>query len=94
SLSYLHHFHFQCLKIDRSFVAKLPADPQMTALVKAIISLARHLEMEVIAEGIETQDQWDFLRENGCGCGQGYWFSPPVAAPELEALLDSQPFLL
>ncbi|MEB3173836.1 MAG: EAL domain-containing protein, partial [Cyanobacteriota bacterium] len=94
SLSYLHHFHFQCLKIDRSFVDKLPADPQTAALVKAMISLARHLEMEVIAEGVETQEQWDFLRENGCDCGQGYLFSPPVRAEELEILLDSQPFAL
>lgn len=94
SLSYLHHFQFQCLKIDRSFVAKLPADSQATALVKGVISLARHLGMKIIAEGVEIQSQWNFLRENGCHFGQGYLFSPPVGAAELEILLDSQPFAL
>jgi len=93
SLSYLHRFQFNRLKIDPSFIRQLPEEQSMVGLVKAIIALAHHLQLEVIAEGIETENQWRFLQEQGCDFGQGYYFSPPVPAAELVNLLSQQPFL-
>ena len=83
SLSYLHRFPLNYLKIDRSFVSRLTTEND-NAIVRTISTLARNLGMEVIAEGIETDDQYQQLRTLGCEYGQGYLFSPPV---NVEAVL-------
>src|SRR5687767_422397 len=77
SLSYLHRFPLNYLKIDRSFVGRLTTDND-NAIVRTISTLARNLGMEVIAEGIETEEQYQQLRMLGCEYGQGFLFSPPV----------------
>src|SRR6185437_15792131 len=77
SLSYLHRFPLNYLKIDRSFVSRLTTDND-NAIVRTISTLARNLGMEVIAEGIETVEQYQQLKMLGCEYGQGYLFSHPV----------------
>ncbi|QHU98929.1 EAL domain-containing protein [Synechocystis sp. CACIAM 05] len=92
SLNYLRKFNFNSLKIDRSFVELLPHDNNTVGLVRAIIAMAHHLELKVIAEGIETPEQWNFLRLQGCDYGQGYLFSPAIAVEEWENLGQKPPF--
>ncbi|HEY7376243.1 MAG TPA: EAL domain-containing protein [Polyangia bacterium] len=87
SLAYLHSFPVQALKVDRSFVSRMDGVSQQSAIVKAIVSLAGNLGMEVIAEGVETRAQADALRALRCRRGQGFLFSEPLAADEAEALL-------
>lgn len=84
SLSYLKKFNLNHLKIDRSFVSNLETDPDNQALCEAIIVMSHKLGLKVIAEGIETQSQFEMLREMGCDFGQGYWFSKPMAPEEFE----------
>jgi EAL domain-containing protein (putative c-di-GMP-specific phosphodiesterase class I) len=78
SLSALKRFPVSRLKIDRSFVKDIPGDEDDMAITAAIISLAQKLKLDVIAEGVETQEQLDFLRESGCNEIQGYWVSRPL----------------
>ncbi|KQL50205.1 hypothetical protein AN963_09210 [Brevibacillus choshinensis] len=85
SLSYLKQFPIHKLKIDRSFISDITKNASDQAIVATIISMARHLNMEVIAEGIETKGQLDFLMENSCQEIQGYYFSRPLPAEEVEA---------
>ena len=87
SLSYLKQLPFHTLKIDQSFVRKLPGEPGDIQLVTTILALAKGLGLEVVAEGIETEAQFMFLREHGCEYGQGYWMSRPQAADNLAAFL-------
>ncbi len=87
SLAYLHSFPVQALKIDRSFVNRMDRAPQQSAIVKAIVSLAHNLGMEVIAEGIETPAQVEALRALRCKRGQGFLFSKPLPADEAEQLI-------
>jgi diguanylate cyclase (GGDEF)-like protein len=86
SLSYLHRFPLNYLKIDRSFVMRLTTDND-NAIVRTISTLARNLGMEVIAEGIETEEQYQQLKMLGCEYGQGYLFSRPVGNDAVEHLL-------
>jgi diguanylate cyclase (GGDEF)-like protein len=83
SLSRLKQMPVDILKIDRSFVRDIPADTHAMSMVKAIIQLANGLGMVPLAEGIETEEQWKFLVQNGCSLGQGYHFSRPVPASEI-----------
>lgn len=88
SLSYITSFPITKIKIDISFVAKLPHDKNALAVVTAIISLARSLDMKVVAEGIETAEQLACLKMLGCQYGQGYLFSKPVPAAAATKLLE------
>jgi diguanylate cyclase (GGDEF)-like protein/PAS domain S-box-containing protein len=87
SLSRLKHLPMDVLKIDRSFVGDLPGDVDAVAIVRAIIQMGRSLGLTPLAEGIETEEQWRFLVDNGCLLGQGYLFSKPVTAADIETLL-------
>jgi|GEM_PF-923184 len=84
SLSYLRHYHFDTLKIDRSFVRDISADPDDRELVVATISMARSLGLKVIAEGVETAEQLSILQAEKCDFAQGYYFSKPITAKALE----------
>jgi diguanylate cyclase len=85
SLSYLKRFRFDVLKIDRSFIAGLPSDEDDVLLVKAILAMAKGLDLAVVAEGVENQDQLAFVTSQGCDFAQGYLFGKPM--PD-EAYLD------
>ena len=87
SLGYLKHFPLDVLKIDRAFVADLERDENDRALCRAMISMARGLGLEVVAEGIETEGQKRILCEEGCQIGQGFLMSRPVQRGAFEALL-------
>jgi diguanylate cyclase (GGDEF)-like protein/PAS domain S-box-containing protein len=89
SLSYLKSFPLDYLKIDRSFVTDLPDEPNNGAIVRAIIDMAHTLGMKVIAEGVETRQQLDFLLEQGCDEVQGYYFSKPLPTDQLTKLLKA-----
>ena len=89
SLAYLHSFPVQALKVDRSFVNRMDRQPQEAAIVKAIVSLAHDLGIEVVAEGVETRAQVAALRALHCGRGQGFLYSEPLPADQAERLLTS-----
>ena len=87
SLNHLHSFPFDVLKIDRSFVCRMTDGDQPLQIVRTIIELARVLGLDVVAEGIETREQYRLLRQLGCRFGQGYLFSRPVSAEAVTQLL-------
>lgn len=91
SLSYLKHCPVSTVKIDRSFIAETPENSENCALVKAIIAMAHALSLKVIAEGVETRAQWDFLREQQCDMAQGYFFAKPMPIEQFEDLLTNHP---
>ena len=88
SLSYLQSFPFDKVKIDRSFTCELDQSRKSNAIVKAVASLCDGLDMAVVAEGVETEGQFEALQREGCSQAQGFLFSRPVAARELPALLQ------
>jgi len=92
SLSYLKRLPINKLKIDKSFIDDLATHPDAAAIVKAIIAMAHGLKMKVVTEGVETQDQLDFLRLHGCEQYQGYIFSKPITAPEIIAMFKRKAF--
>ncbi|MDF1876610.1 EAL domain-containing protein [Sulfurimonas sp. SAG-AH-194-L11] len=87
SLAYLKKLPLDKLKIDRTFVKDIPEDEDDMAITKAIIALAKSLNFKIIAEGVETEEQKDFLLEHGCELIQGYLYSPPIPAQEMQKLL-------
>jgi len=87
SLSYLSRFPIDVLKIDRSFVSDIGTDAAQSPIVASIITLAHNLKLAVIAEGVETLGQLDYLRAQGCDEMQGYYFSRPLPADDFEQLL-------
>ena len=91
SLDYLQRFPFDSIKIDRGFVARLASSHESAEIIRAIAGLSRSLNMSVVAEGIETPEQLERLRELGCRHGQGFWFSPPLDRPHLRRLLEEWP---
>jgi EAL domain-containing protein (putative c-di-GMP-specific phosphodiesterase class I) len=82
SLSALQQFPISTLKIDKSFVRNAATDPDDATIVRTIIEMGRSLGLQVLAEGIETEDQRDFLLTSGCQFGQGRLFGEPVSADE------------
>ena len=89
SLAYLVKLPVQVLKIDRSFITGLHDDPNNLTLVRSILKLARDLQLQTVAEGIEQAHLAEELHQLGCDKGQGYWFSRPLPAADLQALLRS-----
>ena len=89
SLAYLAKLPVNSLKIDRSFIATMSSDVQSMTLVSTIISLAQALKLEVVAEGVETEEQAKFLRLLRCDKLQGYLYGRPMPAAEVEAFLHS-----
>ena len=90
SLSYLQRFPFSTLKIDRSFIRDVESNPASARLVETIIAMAHGLDLEVIAEGVETLAQMDMIRERDCDLAQGYYVSRPVPLEEVEAFLRAR----
>ncbi|MBW2186012.1 MAG: EAL domain-containing protein [Deltaproteobacteria bacterium] len=90
SLSYLKRFPLSKLKIDRSFIRDVLCDEDDAAITQAIISMALALKINVIAEGIETEEQLDFLCNLDCHYGQGYYFSRPIPAEDYTLLLQAE----
>lgn len=87
SLSYLKRFPIDTIKVDRSFIRDVTTDPDDAGIVSAIIAMAHSLKLEVVAEGVETESQLDFIKEKGCTAMQGYLFSEPLPPETLEQLL-------
>ena len=87
SLSYLHRFPIDTLKIDRSFVTRMSENNENTEIVRTIVVLAQNLGMDVVAEGVETNEQLVLLQKLGCENGQGYFFSKPVNADGAEKII-------
>jgi diguanylate cyclase (GGDEF)-like protein/PAS domain S-box-containing protein len=89
SLSYLRYFPIDALKVDRSFVQGIISSPNGGAIVRAVIGIGKSLQHRVIAEGVETHAQLAFLQAEGCGEGQGYYFSRPLVAEEFAEVLKA-----
>ena len=91
SLSYLKRWRVDYLKIDRSFIRDLVTDASDLAIVSAIIAMARHLNIKVVAEGIEGWQQLEKVRQLGCGLGQGFLFAKPVPEDQCLRYLTGEP---
>jgi diguanylate cyclase (GGDEF)-like protein len=90
ALSYLKNYPLSTVKIDRSFIMDLPGDKENAVLVQAIIAMAHGLRLEVIAEGVETAEQWEYLKSLDCDFVQGYYFGKPMPQADFEDFLMTQ----
>jgi EAL domain-containing protein (putative c-di-GMP-specific phosphodiesterase class I) len=90
SLAYLKRFPIDCVKIDRSFIRDLPDDRDDASITRSIIAMAHNMNLEVVAEGVETVPQLEFLHAYGCDEIQGFLFSKPLGAAAFEQFLDGQ----
>jgi EAL domain-containing protein (putative c-di-GMP-specific phosphodiesterase class I) len=90
SLAYLKRFPISVLKVDRAFVKDLPASSKDAAICNAVLDLAKHLQLSVVAEGVETEDQLLFLEQRGCQYIQGYLTGKPMTAPAAMAALKGE----
>lgn len=90
-LSYLHDLHIDYIKIDHSFVGRVNADPDSTRILDCVLDLARKLSLSIVAEGVETKEQLDYLNQNNIAFLQGYYFYKPVPFAELVKILLSKP---
>ncbi|MGB3534708.1 MAG: EAL domain-containing protein [Microcoleaceae cyanobacterium] len=93
SLSYLKHFAFDILKIDRFFIQEIDRDIKQQAIVKAMMSMAHQLNLTVIAEGIETEAELNFLQQNGCDAAQGYFISRPLPWDKFQQFIQQSRIL-
>jgi diguanylate cyclase (GGDEF)-like protein/PAS domain S-box-containing protein len=94
SLGQIKHFPIDTLKVDRSFIRNIPKDTEDRAITEAILAMGKTLSLTVVAEGVETQEQMDFLRERSCDEMQGYYFSKPIMPDQFADLLRNHvPFL-
>lgn len=91
SLGYLHQFPIDTLKVDRSFVSRMKPSGENSELVRTIVTLGQNLGLDVIAEGVETEEQLTQLRTMGCKYGQGYYFSKPLDSERATALIAAAP---
>jgi EAL domain-containing protein (putative c-di-GMP-specific phosphodiesterase class I) len=89
SLSYLQRFPIDTLKIDRSFVTQMMENEENLAIVRTIVALAQNLGMDVVAEGVETEDQLMLLRKLECENGQGFLFSTPLGGRQLDQFIEN-----
>jgi EAL domain-containing protein (putative c-di-GMP-specific phosphodiesterase class I) len=89
NFQYLRNFPVDKLKIDQIFVRQLVADSNDAIIIRAVASLAHNLQLGLVAEGIETAEQRDFLRDQGCPIGQGYFFSLPLAAEDFAWMIEN-----
>jgi diguanylate cyclase (GGDEF)-like protein len=87
SLSMLQHVNIENLKIDRSLISDITKSPKAAAIAKTIIEMGKNLNCKITAEGVETKEQFHFLKDNNCHYGQGYYFSRPLNVPDIEKLL-------
>ena len=87
-LSYLQRFPIDVLKIDQSFVSQVGNGDDSRIIIEAIISLARSLQIDIVAEGVENHEQLDFLLEKGCHVAQGFLFGLPITPAEVQPLLE------
>jgi EAL domain-containing protein (putative c-di-GMP-specific phosphodiesterase class I) len=90
SLVYLKRFPIDTVKIDRAFVRDVTTDESAAAIVSYVINLAHTLRLCVVAEGVETEEQWSFLKLNACDQMQGFLFSEPLPADEAEAFMRTE----
>ena len=90
SFTYLRRFPVDTLKVDKSFVHEITEDSDGTTIVNAIINIGKSLKQRVVAEGVETRSQLDFLQRHGCDEGQGYYFSHPVTAEQVEKMFNTE----
>jgi diguanylate cyclase (GGDEF)-like protein len=88
SLSYLRQLPLQCLKIDQSFTRSILLDPNAEKLTQAIVAMGNALKMTIVAEGVETREQMNWLLAHGCHIGQGYYFSPPVPPEDVQQVIE------
>lgn len=89
SLAYLKRLPIDKLKIDQAFIRNLPNDEEDSAIAKTVIALSKCLNLKVIAEGVETKEQKDFIVQNGCDNIQGYYYSQPIIADKFEEILQN-----
>jgi EAL domain-containing protein (putative c-di-GMP-specific phosphodiesterase class I) len=89
SLGYLRRFPVDTLKIDRTFISDLPDDPEAAVLVRTIINLGLSLGLRVVAEGVETAEQADFLQREHCHLAQGFYYTRPLPAEELGGWVEA-----
>lgn len=92
SLAYLKQLPISELKIDKSFVVGLPHDLDNTAIVNSVIFLAKAMNLNVVAEGVETLEQWQYLKNLDCEIFQGYYFSRPLPASDIENLITTEKY--
>ncbi|HZV59650.1 MAG TPA: GGDEF domain-containing phosphodiesterase, partial [Candidatus Eremiobacteraceae bacterium] len=90
SLSYLHRFPLDTLKIDRSFISSMDDDGDGMEIARTILPMAKNLRLDVVAEGVETIEQFELLKKFNCAYGQGYYFSRPLSAEGTTALLNGE----
>jgi EAL domain-containing protein (putative c-di-GMP-specific phosphodiesterase class I) len=90
SLNYLKRFPIDTLKLDKSFIKDVVTDASDASIVSAVIQMAHSLNLNVVAEGVEREDQLDFLRRQNCDTIQGYLFSKPVPVEQLEAYVNER----
>jgi EAL domain-containing protein (putative c-di-GMP-specific phosphodiesterase class I) len=90
-LAYLKRFPIDTVKVDQSFVHDLTVDPDDAAIVTAIVAMAKSLGIDVVAEGVETEQQLQYLRDLGCNRAQGYFLARPMSAREVTKLLGAPP---